>query len=196
MVSHRPLPGHDHPPAIRTEAAHPLRSLLRLHALPRHQRFARDGLSLATGTAAAAIRARVRAAQSAPRAHALVSHPGGIPHRPHPLDKPLNGLRVAIDPGHIGGPWAQMEERSTRYHGSAPVQEGDLNLITARLLKQELTDDGRQRFCRARLDRAGHPLPSRRHAAGSRELLIAHSSHARTCTRCRRTSSISSSAIG
>jgi N-acetylmuramoyl-L-alanine amidase len=50
----------------------------------------------------------------------------------HPLDKPLNGLRVAIDPGHIGGPWAQMEERSTRYHGSAPVQEGDLNLITAR----------------------------------------------------------------
>ncbi len=42
----------------------------------------------------------------------------------HPIDKPLNGLRVAIDPGHIGGPWAQMEERSTRYHGSAPGAGG------------------------------------------------------------------------
>ncbi len=60
----------------------------------------------------------------------------------HPLDKPLNGLRVAIDPGHIGGPWAQMEERSTSYNHSAPVQEGDLNLITARLLKQDLTQMG------------------------------------------------------
>ncbi len=59
-----------------------------------------------------------------------------------PLDKPLNGLRVAIDPGHIGGKWAQMEERSTRYAGSAPVQEGDLNLITGRLLKAELTSMG------------------------------------------------------
>ena len=56
-----------------------------------------------------------------------------------PLDKPLNGLRVAIDPGHIGGKWAQMEERSTRYAGSAPVQEGDLNLITGKILKDELT---------------------------------------------------------
>jgi N-acetylmuramoyl-L-alanine amidase len=63
-----------------------------------------------------------------------------------PLDKPLNGLRVAIDPGHIGGPWAQMEERSTRYHGSAPVQEGDLNLITGRLLKQELINLGASVF--------------------------------------------------
>ena len=60
----------------------------------------------------------------------------------HPIDKPLNGLRVAIDPGHIGGPWAQMEERSTSYNHSAPVQEGDLNLITARLLKQQLIDLG------------------------------------------------------
>ncbi len=59
-----------------------------------------------------------------------------------PPGKPLDGLRVAIDPGHIGGPWAQMEERSTRYRGSAPVQEGDLNLITARILKKELTDKG------------------------------------------------------
>ena len=60
----------------------------------------------------------------------------------HGINQPLNGLRIAIDPGHIGGPWAQMEGRSTRYNGSEPVQEGDLNLITGRLLKTELTNLG------------------------------------------------------
>jgi N-acetylmuramoyl-L-alanine amidase len=64
----------------------------------------------------------------------------------HPVDKPLSGLRIAIDPGHIGGPWADLEERSTRYHGSAPVREGDLNLITGRLLKDELTRLGADVF--------------------------------------------------
>jgi len=95
----------------------------------------------------------------------------------HPLGKPLNGLRVAIDPGHIGGPWAQMEERSTRYHGSAPVQEGDLNLITGRLLKQELIQLGASVFVvRDSTEpvtpyRPGDMLPQ------ARELLLSHSSH-------------------
>jgi len=97
---------------------------------------------------------------------------------PHPLDKPLSGLRVAIDPGHIGGPWAQMEERSTRYRGSAPVQEGDLNLITGRLLKQELTNLGASVFVvRDSTEpvtpyRPGDMLPE------ARELLVQHSSRA------------------
>jgi N-acetylmuramoyl-L-alanine amidase len=64
----------------------------------------------------------------------------------HPVDKPLTGLRIAIDPGHIGGPWADMEERSTRYHGSAPVREGDLNLITGGLLKDNLVKLGADVF--------------------------------------------------
>jgi len=64
----------------------------------------------------------------------------------HPANLPLQGLRIAIDPGHIGGPWAEMEERSTRYRGSAPVREGDLNLITGRLLKDELTKLGANVF--------------------------------------------------
>jgi N-acetylmuramoyl-L-alanine amidase len=94
-----------------------------------------------------------------------------------PLDKPLTGLRVAIDPGHIGGPWAQMEERSTRYHGSAPVQEGDLNLITGRILKQELTDLGASVFVvRDSTDpvtpyRPDDMLPE------ARAMLLAHASH-------------------
>jgi hypothetical protein len=94
----------------------------------------------------------------------------------HPLDKPLNGLRVAIDPGHIGGPWAQMEERSTRYKGSAPVQEGDLNLITGRILKQELINMGASVYVvRDSTDpvtpyRPGDFLPQ------ARDILAAHSS--------------------
>ena len=82
----------------------------------------------------------------------------------HPFDKPLAGLRVALDPGHIGGPWAQMEGRSTRYNGSAPVQEGDLNLITGRLLKAGTDQSRRHGLRSARFDRAGHSLPPGRHA--------------------------------
>lgn len=55
-----------------------------------------------------------------------------------PPDKPLDGLRVAIDPGHIGGKWADIEDRSTYYKGVGRLQEGDLNLITAARLKKEL----------------------------------------------------------
>jgi len=96
----------------------------------------------------------------------------------HPLDKPLNGLRVAIDPGHIGGPWAQMEERSTRYHGSAPVQEGDLNLITGRLLKQELTAMGASVYMVRDSTEPVTPYRPNDMIEQARELLVAHSSHA------------------
>ena len=92
----------------------------------------------------------------------------------HPLDKPLYGLRVAIDPGHIGGPWAQMEERSTRYQGSAPVQEGDLNLITARLLKQELTNLGATVFAVRDSTEPVTPYRPGDFIEEARELLMAH----------------------
>ena len=58
---------------------------------------------------------------------------------PKPADKPLAGLRIAIDPGHIGGAWAQIEDRSIEYQGVGRLQEGDLNLITAAILTRELT---------------------------------------------------------
>jgi hypothetical protein len=96
----------------------------------------------------------------------------------HPLDKPLNGLRVAIDPGHIGGPWAQMEGRSTRYHGSAPVQEGDLNLITARLLKAELMAMGANVFTVRDSTEPVTPYRPDDMIERARELLVSHSAHA------------------
>lgn len=54
----------------------------------------------------------------------------------------LRGARIAIDPGHLGGPWAKMEERWYRIGSGKPVAEGDMTLYVARLLKQELEARG------------------------------------------------------
>lgn len=54
-----------------------------------------------------------------------------------PEGKPLARFRVALDPGHIGGKWALMEERSFARPGDAPVREGDMTLLVARLVAKE-----------------------------------------------------------
>ena len=53
-------------------------------------------------------------------------------------NKPLSKLRIALDPGHLGGKWAKMEERWFRVGDSAPVKEGDLALRVARMLAPRL----------------------------------------------------------
>ena len=63
-----------------------------------------------------------------------------------PLGKPLAGLRIAIDPGHIGGTWATMEERRLSLGSHPPVCEGDLTLTVAKLLKPRLEALGAQVF--------------------------------------------------
>jgi N-acetylmuramoyl-L-alanine amidase len=55
-----------------------------------------------------------------------------------PADKPLQDLHIAIDPGHIGGEWAKMEERWFIHDGGTPVTEGDMTLAVAKLLKPKL----------------------------------------------------------
>ena len=57
---------------------------------------------------------------------------------PAPAGRPLEGLTVAIDPGHIGGRWGTMEERWFQIPGSLAVQEGDMTLQVAKLLKPRL----------------------------------------------------------
>ncbi len=52
--------------------------------------------------------------------------------------KPLAGLRIAIDPGHLGGNFAQMEARWFRIGASKPVEEGEMTLIVAKFLKERL----------------------------------------------------------
>ena len=80
-------------------------------------------------------------------------------------EKPLEGVRIAIDPGHIGGDWARMEERwfyipdrtipaaesppspATNVSpepapGRQPVKEGELVLRVAEILETTLTQQG------------------------------------------------------
>ncbi|HET9367223.1 MAG TPA: hypothetical protein VFO22_04070 [Candidatus Udaeobacter sp.] len=61
-------------------------------------------------------------------------------------DKPLSGLRIALDPGHLGGEWARMEERWFQVDSTQPVQEGDLTLKVARLLAPRLRELGAKVF--------------------------------------------------
>lgn len=74
----------------------------------------------------------------------------------------LDGMVIALDPGHLGGPWARMEERWFRIGANKPVAEGDMTLQVARLLKQELerrgakvylTRDGAKPSTKARPDK-------------------------------------------
>lgn len=53
-------------------------------------------------------------------------------------ERPLKGVRVAIDPGHLGGDWAKMEGRFFQMGRSRPVREGDLTLAVAKKLKPQL----------------------------------------------------------
>ncbi|MBO0696595.1 MAG: N-acetylmuramoyl-L-alanine amidase, partial [Verrucomicrobia bacterium] len=68
-------------------------------------------------------------------------HPAKSLARSKP-DKPLSGLRIALDPGHLGGNWAKMEERWFQVGNTQPVQEGDLTLKVARLLAPRLRELG------------------------------------------------------
>ena len=54
----------------------------------------------------------------------------------------LSGLRIALDPGHIGGQWAKMEERWFKMGTAAPVQEGEMTLLVAQLLAGKLRSLG------------------------------------------------------
>lgn len=59
-----------------------------------------------------------------------------------PAGKPLSNLHIAIDPGHIGGDWAKIEERWFQIGSAKPVTEGDMTLYVAELLKPRLEELG------------------------------------------------------
>jgi hypothetical protein len=50
----------------------------------------------------------------------------------------LSGLRIALDPGHIGGQWAKMEERWFKVGDTSPVEEGEMTLRVAKILAPKL----------------------------------------------------------
>lgn len=57
---------------------------------------------------------------------------------PATRNKPLADLRIAIDPGHIGGDFAKMEHRWFQIGQNKPVVEGELTLTTAKIIKRKL----------------------------------------------------------
>ncbi len=59
-----------------------------------------------------------------------------------PAEKPLLGLTIALDPGHIGGRWAKVEERWFQIDDAPPVMEGEMALRTARHLAGRLSGLG------------------------------------------------------
>lgn len=63
-----------------------------------------------------------------------------------PEQRPLEGIRIAIDPGHLGGRWARMEERWFRIGDGHTVQEGDMTLRVAELVKPMLEELGAEIF--------------------------------------------------
>ena len=74
-------------------------------------------------------------------------------------EKPLFGLKIGLDPGHLGGKWAKMEERWFQVGNSAPVQEGDLALRVARLLAPRLRELGAKVFF---VRNSNEPITSKR----------------------------------
>lgn len=64
-----------------------------------------------------------------------------LPPMQNPL-KPLEDVRIAIDPGHIGGSWASWEARDNTISGKYRIQEGVSTRIVARLLAERLRQLG------------------------------------------------------
>jgi len=57
-------------------------------------------------------------------------------------ESPLAGLHIALDPGHIGGEFAEIEERHLNYGDHEPIEEGTMTLLTAQHLKKRLESLG------------------------------------------------------
>lgn len=55
-----------------------------------------------------------------------------------PADQPLAGWFIALDPGHLGGEYGPLEGRSWRLGEGPVIQEGDLVLRVAEVLKAKL----------------------------------------------------------
>jgi hypothetical protein len=70
---------------------------------------------------------------------AVLETAGGMPA----AKLPLAGVTIGLDPGHLGGDWAKMEERWFQVGaGTLPVAEGDMTLLTSRLLAGKLETAG------------------------------------------------------
>lgn len=61
---------------------------------------------------------------------------------PGTKEKPLAGVHIAIDPGHIGGDYAKIEERWFQIGDQSPIKEGEMTLLTGQIIKKKLIQLG------------------------------------------------------
>jgi len=59
--------------------------------------------------------------------------------RQTPAGQPLAGYTLALDPGHLGGRWARMEERWFKIGHADPMMEGEIVWRVAQHLDERLT---------------------------------------------------------
>ena len=90
-----------------------------------------------------------------------------------PKDKPLTGVKIALDPGHLGGTWARMEERWFQVGESRPVAEGEMTLRVAELLAPQLRALGAEvSFVRKGIGPVTEERPANLTAAARAELAL------------------------
>lgn len=69
--------------------------------------------------------------------------PSTVSQENRKLEHALRGLHIALDPGHIGGDWSEIEGRHFRINQTDyAVREGDLVLEVARMVCRELESMG------------------------------------------------------
>lgn len=96
----------------------------------------------------------------------FASDPGSVRSLP---TRPIR--TIALDPGHIGGPWALMEQRWFQWGDDPPVQEAALNLNVARLLQPRLEALGfRVVFTKTDLQPVTTQRPEDFHEQAAREI--------------------------
>jgi N-acetylmuramoyl-L-alanine amidase len=99
---------------------------------------------------------------------------------PAPAERPLAGVKIALDPGHLGGEWAKMEERWFQVGESQPVAEGEMTLRVAQLLAPQLRALGAEvSFVREKLGPTSPNRPETLHDAARAELALQGIDHPR-----------------
>lgn len=67
--------------------------------------------------------------------------PVEVPDLPGNSPRPLEGLSVVVDPGHIGGRWVTWDDRHFKLGGpdTIEVREGEMTLQVAKILRRDLS---------------------------------------------------------
>lgn len=71
--------------------------------------------------------------------------------------KPLTGVRIVVDPGHIGGDWVAWDDRHFKIGSNTiEIREGEMNLRVAKILMRDLSQLGAVVRPHENIERSGH----------------------------------------